>query len=328
MNHLHVFCGALAVAAAAGAGAQSATRGSGAAYPTKPIRIVVASAPGGGTDFAARVVSAKLVELLGQSVVIDNRGGAGGTIGSDIVAKSVPDGYTLLMVFVNFAVHPALYQKLPFDSVKDFVPVAPVATTPLILVVNPQVPAKSVREFIALGKAPGARLNYAAPGVGSLGHLAGELFKSMTGASLVHVPYKGGGPSITALLGNEVQAYFSTMPSALAQVRAGRLRALAVTGMKRAAAEPKIPTVTESGVPGYDVTGWFGALAPARVPKDIVARLNAEFVNAVSAPEIRDRMANEGLEPATGTPEAFAATVRADIAKWGKVVREAGIKPE
>ena len=296
-------------------------------YPNKPVRMVVASAPGGGTDFVARVLSTRLTENLGQPTVIDNRGGAGGTIGTDIVAKAPPDGYTLLMVFINFSIHPSLYQKLPYDPVKDFAPVSTLATTPLILVVNPQVPAKSVKELIALGKAPGSRLNYAAPGVGSLGHLAGELFKNMTGVNMAHVAYKGGGPSITALIGGEVQAYFATMPAALAQVKAGRLRALAVTSAKRAAAEPNIPTIAESGVSGYDVTGWFGVMAPARTPKAIVTRLNQEFVKALGSPDVKERLSAEGLDPVSSTPEEFAATIKSDIAKWGKVVKESGINP-
>ncbi|MBI3068836.1 MAG: tripartite tricarboxylate transporter substrate binding protein, partial [Betaproteobacteria bacterium] len=290
-------------------------------YPNKPIRLVVASAPGGGTDFNARVIAPRVGEGIGQTLVIDNRGGAGGTVGSDIVAKSLPDGYTLLMVFVNFAIHPSLYPKLPYDPVKDFAPITTLSATPLILVVNPKVPAKSVGDLIALAKAPGSRLNYAAPGAGSPGHLAGELFKSMTGISMTHVPYKGGGPSIGALIGGEVQMYFSTMPAALAQVKAGRLRALAVTSARRAASEPNIPTIAESGVPGYDVNGWFGVLAPAKTPRAIVTRLNAEFVKALKTAEVRERFTHEGLQPLGGTPEALATVLKNDIAKWGKVVR-------
>ena len=210
-------------------------------YPSKAVRIVTAAAPGGGTDFVARVMNAQLSDRLGQPVVIDNRGGAGGTVGTEIVAKAPADGYTILMVFVNFAIHPSLYQKLPYDSVRDFAPLSTLAATPLVLVVQPQLSARSVRELIALGKTPASRLNYAAPGVGSLGHLAGELFKNMTGIDMVHVAYKGGGPAITAVIAGEVQAYFSTMPAALAQVKAGRLRALGVTGSKRVASEPSIP---------------------------------------------------------------------------------------
>ena len=199
------------------------------------MRVVVAAAPGGGTDFVARVMNVQLNERFGQPVVIDNRGGAGGTVGTDIVAKALPDGYTILMVFVNFAIQPSLYAKLPYDSARDFSPLSTLATTPLVLVVQPQFAAKSVRELIALAKAPGSRLNYAAPGVGSLGHLAGELFKNMTGAEMVHIAYKGGGPAIAAVMAGEVQAYFSTMPAALTQVKAGRLRALGVTSLARVA---------------------------------------------------------------------------------------------
>ena len=297
-------------------------------YPAKPLRMVVASAPGGGTDFVARVLSRPLSERLGQSVVIDNRGGAGGTLGTDIVAKAPPDGHTLLVVFVNFAIHASLYDKLPYDPIRDFTPLSTLATSPLVLVVHPQFPAKTVKDLIALGKTPGSRLNYAAPGLGSLGHLAGELFKSLSGISMTHVAYKGGGPAITALLGGEVQAYFSTMPAALAQVKAGRLRALAVTSARRAATEPSIPTAAESGVEGYDVTGWFGTMAPARTPAPIVERLNREFVAILGSTEMRERMASDGLDPAPSSPQQFAAIIRADIAKWQRIVREAKIKPE
>ncbi len=297
-------------------------------YPVKPVRVVVAAAPGGGTDFVARVMNVQLNERFGQPVVIDNRGGAGGTVGTDIVAKALPDGYTILMVFVNFAIQPSLYAKLPYDSARDFSPLSTLATTPLVLVVQPQFAAKSVRELIALAKAPGSRLNYAAPGVGSLGHLAGELFKNMTGAEMVHIAYKGGGPAIAAVMAGEVQAYFSTMPAALTQVKAGRLRALGVTSLARVATEPSIPTIAESGVPGYDVTGWFGALAPANTPRDVVTRLNRAIVAALAVPEIREHMAGEGLEPSASTPEQFAAIIKADIAKWQRVIRAANIKPD
>ena len=297
-------------------------------YPSKAVRIVTAAAPGGGTDFVARVMNAQLSDRLGQPVVIDNRGGAGGTVGTEIVAKAPADGYTILMVFVNFAIHPSLYQKLPYDSVRDFAPLSTLAATPLVLVVQPQLSARSVRELIALGKTPASRLNYAAPGVGSLGHLAGELFKNMTGVDMVHVAYKGGGPAITAVIAGEVQAYFSTMPAALAQVKAGRLRALGVTGSKRVASEPSIPTIAESGVPGYDVTGWFGAMAPAQTPRAVIARLNRDIVAALAAPEIRERMAAEGIEPGGSTPEQFSAIIKSDIAKWTRLVHEAKIKPE
>ncbi len=297
-------------------------------YPHKPVRIVAAAAPGGGTDFVARVLSARISERLGQAVVIDNRGGAGGTVGTDIVSKAPADGYTLLMVFVNFVIQPSLYAKLPYDTVRDFAPITTLAATPLVLVVHPQFPAKSVKELIALGKSPASKLNYAAPGIGSLGHLAGELFKSMTGVEMVHVAYKGGGPAITAVIAGEVQAYFSTMPAALAQVKAGRLRALAVTSRKRVATEPSIPTIAESGVADYDVIGWFGLMAPAHTPKAIVTRLNRDFIAVIELPEIRERFSGEGLEPSHNTPEEFVALIKTDIAKWARVVRAAGIKPE
>jgi len=296
-------------------------------YPARAIRVVVPSAPGGGTDFVARVIGPPLYERLKQPLVIDNRGGAGGTVGTDIAAKAPADGYTLLLVFVNFSIFPSLYSHLAFDPVRDFEPISMVAKTPLVLVVNPQVPAKSVREFIALAKG-GKALNYAAPGVGSLGHLAGELFKASTGIDMPHIPYKGGGPSISALLAGEVQAYFSTMPAALAQVKAGKLRALAVTSAKRAATEPDIPTIAESGVAGYDVTGWFGLLAPKKTPRPIIMLLNHEAAAVLALPEVKQRLTVGGVEPAPGTPEEFGATIKAEIEKWARVVKVAGLRAE
>jgi len=296
-------------------------------YPDRPIRVIVPSAPGGGTDFVARVTGPALYERLKQPLVVDNRGGAGGMLGSETAAKAAPDGYTLLLVFVNFSIYPSLYPHLTFDPVRDFEPISMLAKTPLVLVVNLQVPAKSVKDLIALAKS-GKPLNYAAPGVGSLGHLAGELFKVTTGIDMSHIPYKGGGPSISALLAGEVQAYFSTMPAALAQVKAGKLRALAVTSAKRAAAEPDIPTIAESGVPGYDVTGWFGLLAPKKTPRPIVSLLNREVAQVLALADVKERLTAGGVEPAPSTPEQFAATIRENVEKWGRVVKTAGIRAQ
>jgi len=294
-------------------------------YPEKPIRLVVGSAPGGGNDFSARVVNGKLSELLGQQVVIDNRGGAGGLLGTEIVAHAPADGYTLLQMFSNFAILPSLHPKLSFDIVKDFAPVANVASTPLILVVHPGVPANSVAELIAYARKNKGALNFAAPGVGSLGHLAGELFKSMAKIDMTHVAYKGGGPAIAALVGKEVHMYFSTVPAALTQVKAGRLRALGITSPARSPAAPQVPTVAEQGLRDFEVVGWFGMFAPARTPAAIVDQLNQAVNKAIATPDVKERFAAQGVEAGGGTPAAFAKQVRQDIKKWNAVAKQAGV---
>ena len=297
-------------------------------YPTRAIRGIVTAAPGGGNDFIARVLAQPLSEALGQTIVIDNRGGSGGLVGTAVVAGAAPDGYTLLFCFANLSIYPALYRKLTFDPVRDFAPISTLATSPLVLVVTPGVAAKSVKELIALARAKPDQLNFASTGVGSLGHLAGELFKSMTGTRLTHVSYKGGAPAIAAVIAGESQLYFSTVPAALTQMKAGRLRALAVSGAKRASADPGIPTISESGVAGYDVTGWFGLLAPARTAEAVVSLLNREVNKALKLADVRDRLAAEGVEASGSTPQEFASLVRAETDKWSRVVRNAGIPPE
>jgi tripartite-type tricarboxylate transporter receptor subunit TctC len=295
-------------------------------YPDKPIRLIVGSAPGGGNDFVARATNPKLSELLGKQVVIDNRGGAGGLLATETVAQSVPDGYTLLQMFSNFAILPSLHPKLSFDVRKDFAPIANIASTPLILVVNPSVPAKSVAELITYARAKNGAVNFAAPGVGSLGHLAGELFKSMANVQMAHVAYKGGGPAITALMSNEVQLYFSTVPAAIAQMKAGRVRALGITSARRSTAAPEVPTVAEQGLKGFEVVGWFGMLAPAKTPTAVVNLLNQKVNQVIALPEVKERFAAEGVEPAGGSPADFAKQVREDITKWNAVAARAGIK--
>lgn len=302
---------------AAGAAAQ--------AYPERPIRLVVGSAPGGGNDFVARVTNAKLSELLGKQVVIDNRGGAGGLLASEIVAQATPDGYTLLQMFSNFAILPSLHEKLRFDVIKDFVPVANLASSALILVVHPSVPANSVPELIKLAQAKKGALNYAAPGVGSLGHLAAELFKSVAKVQMEHVAYKGGGPAITALVGSEVQLYFSTLPAALTQVKAGRIRALGVTSAKRSTAAPQVPTIAEQGLKGFEVVGWFGMFAPAKTPAAIVNKINAAVNQTLALQETRERLLTDGVEAEGGSPGDFARQVKQDVAKWSTVAKQAGI---
>lgn len=295
-------------------------------YPVRPVRLVVGSAPGGGNDFVARATNAKLSEFLGNQVVIDNRGGAGGLLGSEIVAQATPDGYTLLQMFSNFVILPSLYKKLPFDVIKDFVPIANLASSPLVLVVNPSLQATSVSQLIELARSRKGALNFAAPGVGSLGHLSGELFKSMAKIEMTHVPYKGGGPSIAALIGNEVQLYFSTLPAALTQVKAGRLRALGVTSTTRSNAAPDVPTIAEQGLPNFNVVGWFGMFAPAGTPASVVKLLNADVNRVLALPETRARFSSEGVEPGSGTAKEFAERVKQDVKKWGAVASQAGIK--
>jgi tripartite-type tricarboxylate transporter receptor subunit TctC len=298
-------------------------------YPSKPIRLVVPFAAGGATDVLARLVGERLTASLGQQVVVDNRPGAGGNIGSDIVARAEPDGYTILMGAVGtHAINPSLYPKMPYDPVKDFAPVTLVASVPNVLVVNPEVPAKSVQELIDLAKAKPGELNFASSGNGTSIHLSGELFKAMTGTDIVHVPYKGSGPAVTDLLGGQVQMMFDNMPSSLPHVKAGKLRALGVTSAKRSPALPEVPTIAEAGVPGYDATSWFGILAPAGTPEPVVTRLQGAIVQALGEPEMRQRMADLGAEPVGDTPAEFGQFIAAEIAKWAKVVNDAGVKLE
>lgn len=297
------------------------------AYPDKPIRLVVGSAPGGGNDFVARVTNGKLSELLGKQVIIDNRGGAGGLLGTEIVAQAPPDGYTLLQMFSNFAILPSLHPKLSFDIEKDFIPIVNVASTALILVVHPGVPANSVSELITYARAQKGALNFAAPGVGSLGHLAGELFKSVAKVDMAHVAYKGGGPAIAALVGKEVHLYFSTVPAALTQVKAGRVRALGITSAKRSGAAPQVPTIAEQGLRGFEVVGWFGMFAPARTPQAVITRVNQSVNKAIASNEVKERFASDGVDAEGGTPAEFAKQVRQDIGKWNAVAKQAGVQP-
>ena len=294
-------------------------------YPTRPIRLIVPSAAGGGTDFTARTIGQKLTESIGQTVIVDNRSGAAGNIGVEIAAKSNPDGYTLVMPITSFPINPHLYAKLPFDTVKDFAPIVLASSAPLLLVVNPSVQAKSVNELIALAKAKPGQLNYANSGNGTTAHLAGELLKKMAGVDLVSVPYKGGGPAVLDLIAGRVQVYFSTIPAALSQVQAGKLRAIAVTTTKRVATIPDIPTVSETGLPGFDVVGWFGIFAPAGTPRPVIARLNKEINDALRQPDTQQRFATQGLIPGGGTPEELGAFLKAEIAKWGALIKEARI---
>ncbi len=299
-----------------------------AGYPVKPVRLVVPSSPGGGTDITARILAPKLTERLGQQVVVENRAGAGTMIGTEIVAKSAPDGYTLLMGLSTLAINPAMYKKVPYDSVRDFAPISQVIAAPNMLVVHPSVPARTVKELIAFARARPGQLNYASAGHGTNPHLSMELFLSMTGLKVVHIPYKGLAPGIVDLLAGHVTLATATMLTGLPHVKSGRLRLLGTTGAKRAAVLPDQPTVAEAGVPGYEASQWYGVLAPAQTPKEIVARLHAEIVRILQAPDMRQKLAADGTDPVGSSPDEFARYIKSELTKWGKVARDAGITPE
>ena len=297
-----------------------------AEYPARPIRLIMPAAPGGGGDFTARLVGQKLGESLGQTVIVDNRPGADGNVGARIVATSLADGHTLLMSTTSFPINPSLYSKLPFDTVKDFAPIVLLASAPLLLVVNPSLEAKSVSDLIALAKSKPGQLNYGA-GNANTAHLAAELFKKMAGVSIVGVPYKGGGPVIIDLIGGRVHMYFATIPAALSHIQAGKLRGIAVTTAKRVNLMPDVPTVAESGLPGFEVIGWFALFAPAATPKPIIARLHKEVSAVLRTPETQQRFASQGLVPGGGTPEELGKFLRTELVKWGALIKELGIQP-
>ena len=308
----------------------AATAAQAQAYPARPIRFVVPYAPGGPLDLIARAIGQKLTEATGQPVVVDNKPGAGGNIGADIVAKAAPDGYTIVMGAVaTHAINPTLYPKIPYDPVKDFTPVAMVAVVPNVLVVNPALPVKSVKELIDFAKARPSYLNFASGSTGSTGHLAGELFNALAGVQMVHIPYKGGAPAMADLLAGQVQLMFDNLANALPQVKAGKLRALAVTTAQRSAFAPDLPTLAEAGVPGFDLTTWFGIFLPGNAPRDIVLRLNTEINKALSAPDMKDRLEKMGAEPpANNTPERFAAFIKVEFDKYARVIKASGAKVE
>jgi tripartite-type tricarboxylate transporter receptor subunit TctC len=296
-------------------------------YPTKPIRLVVPFPAGGTTDILAREVGQYLSVSLGQPVVVDNRPGAGGNIGADLVAKSPPDGYTLLMGTVGtHAINASLYAKIPYDHVKDFAPVILVAGVPNVLVVNPSVPVNSVQELIAYAKANPGKLNFASSGAGTSIHLSGELFKVMAGVKMTHVPYKGSAPALQDLLGGQVQLMFDNLPPSLPQIKGGKLRALAVTSTTRAPALPDVPTIAESGLPGFEASSWFGILAPAGTPPAIIAKVNAEVDKWLASPEGKEKLVAIGANAGGGSPEDFARHIQAETAKWAKVVKDSGAK--
>ena len=297
-------------------------------YPTKGIRIVVPTVPGGAGDYTARLVARWMSDAWGQPVIVDNRPGAAGNIGADIVAKSVPDGYTLLMPITSFPINPSLYPKLPFDTLKDLEMIAKVALGPLILVITPSLPATSVQALIELAKSRPARLNYANSGNGTSAHLAGELFKKMAGVDIVSIYYKGGGPAIVDVITGQVQIYFSTIPAAIEHVKSGRLRALGVTSLTPVPELPNVPAVAEAGVPGFEVSVWFGILGPTGIALSVKRKINQHIVKSVQTAEARERLAVQGLVPGSGGLDELREFLRSDIAKWSKVVREAGIKAE
>ena len=297
-------------------------------FPSKPVRLIVPFAAGGGGDGAARSLVPGLSARLGQQVVIDNRGGAGGIIGMEIVKTALPDGYTLLLSTVGFTAMPALHKKLPFDPVKDFTGVIVAHSGAYILVVSPAAPLKSVKELIAYAKTNPGKLDFASAGAGSTIHLAGELFKSMAQINLLHVPYKGAGPALTDVIAGQVQTMFAAAINAIPMIKSGRLRALAVTSAKRSTLVPELPTIAESGLPGFEVVGWYGLAAPMHTPKAIVQKLNAHANHALKAPDLIERLQVLGLETVGGTPEEATALIKSDVARWSKVIRDAGIQRE
>ncbi|HXF47336.1 MAG TPA: tripartite tricarboxylate transporter substrate binding protein [Burkholderiaceae bacterium] len=308
-----------AVTFAAGAAAQT--------YPNKPIRVIVPFPPGGGTDIIAREVSQKVAALTGWTLVVENRPGAGGNLGVDATAKSAPDGYTIVLGQTsNLAINPTLYPKLPYDPQKDLAPIVLVANAPLVLVTAASSPFKTLDDAVKAARAKPSAINFASPGNGTVAHLTSELFQKAAGIKLQHIPYKGAAQALTDVIGGGVELYMSSVPTLLAQIRQGKLRALAVTSAKRVDDLPEVPTIQELGYPGFDAVTWFGFLAPAGTPKEIVAKLNAEFNKALQQPDLRKKLADQGAEPVGGTAEQFAALIRDDIVRWGKVVKESGAR--
>jgi len=297
-------------------------------YPGKSVRVVVPFPAGGSTDIVGRTIAQKLSELWGQPVVVDNRPGGGTTIGTEIVAKAPPDGHTLLVMPAPFTINPSLLPNLPYDALNDFAPITLINTTPLVLVVNPGVPVKSVRELIALAKARPGKLNFGSSTIGGSNHLAGELFNAMAGVKMVHIPYKGNAPALTDLVGGHVDLIFNGMTSALPLIKSGKLRALAVTSLQRSNASPDLPTMDEAGLKGFEAVAWNGLGAPARTPRDVIVKINADVIRILNSPELRERLKAEGSDPVGNTPEQYAAFLRDEIAKWAKVIKFAGVKPE
>jgi tripartite-type tricarboxylate transporter receptor subunit TctC len=298
-------------------------------YPSKPIRFIVPFAPGGSTDTLARTIGQKLSDSMGQQVVIDNRSGGNGNIGMAIVAHAAPDGHTIVLGYIaNLGIGPSLIANLPFDPVKDYAPITQLAVSPNILVAHPSVPARTFREFITYAKANPKKINFASAAVASVGHLAGELLNTAAGIEMQHVPYKGSGQAVIDLLAGQVQVMFSGMSSVTQHIKGGKLRPLAVTGAQRSPAAPEVPTIAESGFPGFEATAWYGVLAPAGTPKTVVNRLHDEIVRTLKLPDVKERLENVGFELVGGTPDAFGAYIQSEIKKWAKVVKASGVKAE
>ena len=297
-------------------------------YPTRSVRIVVPYAPGGNTDFTARVIAGKLTDIFGQQVVVENRAGGATNIGSDLVAKAAPDGYTILMGGASNAINMSLYQKLPYDTLRDFAPIILCVKGANVLAVHPSVPVKNIKELIALAKTQPGKLNYASSGLGSSNQMAGELFKMMAGVNIVHVPYKGNSPALTDTIGGQVEMIFSGVPLLVPHIQGGRIRAIGIGSLKRFSALPQVPTIDESGLKGYEATTWFGLLAPIKVPKEIVSRLNSEVGKILASTEVSEKFTNEGVEPMGGSTDFFAGFIRDEIAKYAKVVKAANLKGE
>ena len=307
----------------------TSTGGAAAEYPNRPLRQIVPFPPGGGVDIVTRIVAAKWSEFLGQQIVVENRAGAGGTMGADIAAKAVPDGYTLFTCQVaSHGVSPAIYHKLPYDHIRDFAPISLIGKTPNVLVVHPSVPAHSVKELIDYVKASPGKYNYASPGFGTSPQMTMELFKLTTGINVVHVPYKGGAPALADVMGGQVMGMFGNLPEQLAAIKGGRTRALAVSTLQRSPLLPEVPTVAESGFPGFEVTVWYGVCAQSAVPKPVLARLGATLARTLNLPEMKARLAEATIEASPTTPEEFAAFIAAETAKWASVVNDAGIQKQ
>ena len=318
MIKLIILCFSVALLAAGTSLAQS--------YPSKPVRVIVPFAPGGSTDVVFRILAPRITEALGQPLLVDNRPGGGATIGMDLVAKSAPDGYTLGVANISFGANPSLLAKLPYDTARDFAPVTMVSIVTMVLAVHPSVPARSVKQLLALAKAKPGGLNYASAGNGSATHLAYERFKYASGAKILHVPYKGGGPAVVSIVGGETMTLFATIPSAIQHFQSGRLIPLGVSSAKRNPALPEVPTVAEAGVPGYEAIEWQGVVVPAGTPGPVIGRLHQVFARAVTLPEMKERFAAIGADAAGGTPDELAAFIRSELTGWAKVIKESGIR--
>jgi len=298
------------------------------AYPARPIRIISIFPPGGGNDGICRAVAQKMTETMKQQVIVENRPGANGIIGTEVAARAAPDGYTITLIPSGHAVNASLYKKLPFDSIRDFTPLSLAGSSPMVLALHPSIPAKSVRDLIAIAKARPGQLTYVSAGIGASGHLAGALFETMTNTKMVHIPYKGMSLAVSDLIGGQVSMSFGTSLSMVPHVRTGRLRALATTGAVRSPALPDLPTVAEAGVPGYEASLWYGFVGPAKLPAEITQRLNAEIVAALNQPDVRERLTNQGVDARASSAEEFGRLMVADLERWAEVIRRAGVKAE